>query len=255
MLEAARRLNEGASAALGPLLASALSPSERVALGRVLYADAAGPAPRPDGEPFDWEKAWWAAALPPAPARLLLGGAGAGREARALVAAGYEVFAFDPLPAAVVALGALLGSAAVSCADYETPEHWPGPPHVDAVLFGWGSLTHVLDAAGRFRALAAAAARTDGPILASVWTREAFPAAAGRAARAGAAAGRVIGRARGLRTPAPDDLGFAPWCGFGARIAPTELEAVGRALGRTVHFEPAPYAHVTLAPAPRRPPG
>jgi SAM-dependent methyltransferase len=260
-VESARRLQEAAAAALGPLLTYALDADERVALGRLLYGDALGPAPRADASPFAWERAWWTQALPPPPARLLIGGAGAGREVRALVADGYEVFACDPLPAAVAALGSLLGPAAVACADHESPERWPGPPRVDAVIFGWGSLTHVLDAPGRLRALAAADARTDGPILASVWTREAFPVPTGRATRAGAAVGRFIGRARGLAVASgpnedvPDDLGFAPWCGFGARVTPAELEAAGRALGREVRFVPAPYPHVTLTRPPRTPPG
>jgi hypothetical protein len=254
-VERARRLHEAGTAALGPLLEGALSPAERVALGRALYADALGPRPGVADSPFDWELAWWAAALPAAPAHLLVGGAGAGREVRALLARGYRISACDPVPAAAAALAGLLGSDAAACADHESPHRWPGPPRVDAVLFGWGSLTHVLEAAGRRRALEAAAARTDGPVLASVWTRTAFPPPTGRAARVGEWFGLRLGRLRGVDPDPREDLGFAPWCGFGARVDPAEFEAVGRALNRTVSFDPTPYPHVTLGAPRRTPPG
>jgi hypothetical protein len=184
-----------------------------------------------------------------------VGGAGAGREVRALADAGYEIWAWDPVPAAAEALSRRLGPENAACARHEDTARWPGPPRVDAVLFGWGSLTHVLEAGERVRVLAAADARTDGPILASVWTREAFPPPAGRAASLGAQVGGAIGRLRGLDAGGTDTLGYAPWCGFGHRFEAGELEALGRAVGRTTVFRAGPYPHVTWRRAPRRPPG
>jgi hypothetical protein len=253
---AARRLVEAGRAALGAALGPALRPDERATLGLRLYADALGPHPEAEGEPFPWERAWWAADLPPAPATLLVGGAGAGREVQALSEAGYAIWAWDPVPAAAAALSRRLGPENAACARHEDTDRWPGPPRVDAVLFGWGSLTHVLDAEARARVIAAADARTDGPILASVWTREAFPPPTGRAAALGARVGGIVGRLRGI---APDEdadaLGYAPWCGFGHRFEPRELEALGRTVGRSTDFRAGPYPHVTWRRAPRRSPG
>jgi hypothetical protein len=252
---AARRLVEAGRAMVGAALGPALRPDERAALGLRLYADALGPHPEADGEPFAWERSWWAADLPAAPATLLVGGAGAGREVRALADAGYEIWAWDPVPAAAEALSRRLGPGNTACARHEDTDRWPGPARVDAVIFGWGSLTHVLDAGDRARVLAAADARTDGPILASVWTREAFPPPSGRAASLGATVGGVLGRLRGVPPEDSDALGYAPWCGFGHRFEPGELEALGRALGRTTDFRAGPYPHVTWRRALRRSPG
>lgn len=47
---------------------------------------------------FGWEKEWFAADLPSPPARILIGGAGSGREIAPLEAAGYKILAFDPAP-------------------------------------------------------------------------------------------------------------------------------------------------------------
>ena len=252
---AARRIVEAGRTAFGAALGPALRADERAALGLRLYADALGPHPEALGEPFDWERAWWAADLPAAPARLLIGGAGAGREVQALGAAGHQVWAWDPVPAAAEALSRLLGAESTACARHEDTARWPGPPRVDAVLFGWGSLTHVLDAGERARVLAAANARTDGPILASVWTREAFPPASGRAAALGERVGAALGRLRGLSPGDADALGYAPWCGFGHRFELGELEALGRAMGRSTDFRAGPYPHVTWRRPHRTPPG
>lgn len=256
--ETLRRLADAAQAALGAALGPALSTSEREALGLALYADALQRAPAGASavEPFDWERAWWAADLPAPPATVFIGGAGTGREVRALRAAGYTVFACDPVPAAAAALASLVGPERAACARHEDPAAWPGPARVDAFLFGWGSLTHVLDADDRVRVLRAAAARTDGPILASVWTRAAFPPADGRAVVWGERLGRGMARARGLSPGAAAERteGFAPWCGFGHRFDPAELNDLGRAVGRETRFEPAPYPHVTWWADPRRPP-
>ena len=50
-----------------------------------------------DDKLFDWEREWLAADLPPPPAKILLGGAGSGREVLSLSAQGYEILAFDPV--------------------------------------------------------------------------------------------------------------------------------------------------------------
>ena len=46
---------------------------------------------------FEWEEKWFSSDLPPPPARILLGGAGSGREIRHLARHEYRIVAFDPV--------------------------------------------------------------------------------------------------------------------------------------------------------------
>lgn len=235
--EGLRRASTALQDALGAALQAALTPEEKAALGLRLYADALASDADP-GEAFDWERTWWAADLPPPPARILLGGAGVGREARVLRSAGYDLFAYDPLPAAAERLAALLGRENAARARHED---LPGRGDFDAVLLGWGSFTHVLDPDARRAVLAHCARLTDGPILASVWTREAFPPSGSRAARLGARLGALRPGASTMATAEA----FAPWCGFGHLFDAGELAALGESVGRRTDFRPAPYPHVT----------
>jgi len=66
---------------------------------------------RPDAsnyrsELFNWEQEAFARAFPAPPARVLVGGAGGGREAFALAERGYEVVAFEPSAALAAAMAA-----------------------------------------------------------------------------------------------------------------------------------------------------
>lgn len=234
-----RRLDRGADGLRGRLrrevsglLCAALSDAEQQRLTTGLY-DRPGPK---RAQLFAWEQPWFAS-LPPG--CVLVGGAGDGREVAALRAAGHPVHALEPAPR----LAARVEAERVFVADYgdlaagrvalEAP--------YAAVVFGWGSFTHVLRAADRRRLVAAAAAACpDGPILASFWLQgSAQDAGEGRL---GHALGRAVGRLRGL-PPAPGRQ-FAPWCGFGARLTKAEVEALGRAVNRRVVWGGGPYPHV-----------
>lgn len=237
--------------ALGGALVEALSDAEQTALTARLYA-VSGAGPR---GLFDWERAWFAG-LPPG--RLLVGGAGAGREVRALRALGHAVDALEPVP---TLRGALIeaGAAQVAVADYgaladAVLDRATGPaatlegPYA-AVLLGWGSLTHVLGTAERARLLRACHALCPaGPILASFWlTGSPHAQAPSRAARLGRRLGRAAGRLRG-HPPAPATRQFTRWAGFGACLTPAEVEALGLAVGRCTQWgPPGPYPHVTWA--------
>lgn len=99
---------------------------------------------------YEWEQRLIAAYFPKPPARLLIGGAGSGREARELAAQGYFVALLEPAPKLLreaqesVPKERLL--AAVN-ADYAALAQGKsgleaGAPY-DAVILGWGSLSHL----------------------------------------------------------------------------------------------------------------
>jgi hypothetical protein len=131
---------------------------------------------------FPWEEEAIERFFPPAPARVLVGGAGAGREPLALARLGYEVVAFEP--AQQLARGMADAAAAEQLAvdayaggydDMDTLASVPtgavrsaaslGP--FDAAIAGWGSFTHVRTRSARVATLAALGRVTTGPLLVS----------------------------------------------------------------------------------------
>jgi SAM-dependent methyltransferase len=232
---------------VGELLVEALSPDERRAVTIAVY----------DGSPFyddtaldGWEAAWFERDLPPAPARVLVGACGTGREVAALVARGYAVDGFDPAATPLALARKRLPGARFADLAYEDvardglPAGW-GP--YDAVLLGAGSFSHLVGDAAR-RALLAALDRAcpEGPLLASFWLDE--PEAASRTARAARRVGVVIGRLR--RFPADHDAcaRWEPTAGFYEAYTPDRIEAFAAAIGRTVRWggPPEAYPHATL---------
>lgn len=233
------RLEQGVGqgiAALGAGLARGMGPAEQQALTLALYA-AAGAALRPL---FPWEVEWFDALLPPPPARILVAGAGAGAEVVALRARGYAVAATEPVER-LARQCAEVGARPVWRLDHEALGSLAGE-RFDAVLLGWGSLTHVLTPAGRQRTLEAAAALTSGPILASFWTQaSAGPPPSGRLVAWAERAGTAVATVRGH--PPPSGLRFFAWCGFGCTLERPELEGLAQALGRRLVWWDAPYPH------------
>jgi hypothetical protein len=245
------RVEEGVHRAATGLLAEALSPDElnQVSLGRAAARARLAP----------WEEAWLARRLPPPPARVLVGGAGHGVEAAYLASAGYRVDALEPAAAAARACAA--HAEEVWTARFEdlsrvVLDGAAGPlagRRYDAVLLGWGSLSHVLDARERQRLFAAVARLAPaGPILASfiLVTDETAP---GRADRLGRRAGRALARLRRLPSPRDDGaLLLGHWFGFIHQFTVDEIEALARACGRTVvweHDDETLYPHITLIAA------
>lgn len=242
------RAARAGTAAWGALLGESLSAAEREAVTLALYGRAGGEL----RALFPWEVQWFDAWLPRSGAALVAG-AGAGAEVRALVARGLTVDAAEPVPRLAAALAAA-GARRVFTADHaalaEGALSGMGPAaglrdaRYAAVLLGWGSLTHVLDADVRRRVLAAVDRLTAGPILASFWGAEgAGPAPGGRLAQAGARVGRAVGRLRG-HPPGAGDERFAPWCGFGHLFTVAEIEGLGAAVGREARWGEGPYPHV-----------
>jgi hypothetical protein len=206
---------------------------------------------------YQWETVWFGAALPPPPARLLVGAAGLGREVSALRKLGYDVDAFEPAPRSLPALAtevapgiALSGTYRdLICAQRGEPS--PLEPLVarryDAVLLGWGSLSHVLDT-GERRALfeACAALCPRGPILASFLYMDGELAPTGRAQALGTRLGAAIAKARGaeVRSSTHTDI-FLPHGGVLHAFNREELEALGSQIERTLDFATGSYPHAT----------
>jgi hypothetical protein len=205
------------------------------------------------GASFDWEDRWFAASLPPPPARVLLGGAGSGREVAKLAALGYRVAAFDPAPHF-----ARLGQALVAEGRCEAflegsyQQLWSDDPAgrafrrrldelapFDAVILGWGSYTHVLSADDRRRTLRELDLRCPaGPILASYWA-----AAAGRDAAPGAShrLGMALGLLLGGSLPSAKERASRHLTHHGIAghvFTGEELEELAASCGRRVELEP-----------------
>jgi hypothetical protein len=212
---------------------------------------------------FAWEQPWFERALPRAPARVLVAAAGDGREALALRVLGYDVDAFEParsssLAAAVGSGLALQGDFADlvrACQGDGGPLEPLAARRYDAILLGWGSLSHVPEARDR-RALFAAchALCPQGPILASFFgSSDGHRERKSRARDWGTKLGCVV---RTLRRAEPvvADVDDAFWLHAGVihLFDREELEALGRSVGRKVDIEWAPYAHATWTEAPTR---
>lgn len=104
--------------------------------------------------------------FPPPPARLLLPGAGGGRELRALREAGYCVEAFDANPVLVGKSGANIRLATVG-------EWAPTGATYDGVFTGWALWTHLLRQRDRLTALRGfRQSCPSGPVLLSFWRME-----------------------------------------------------------------------------------
>lgn len=206
----------------------------------------------------DWEVEWFARDLPPPPARILVGAAGSGREVSHLEEQGYQIVAFEPAPRFVANVNQagqhrqpmLLGSYEdLLDPSSELSRSLLAEPPFEAILLGWGSITHLPGQARRrevFRRL-----RTfcpHGPLLAS------FVLASGNSApgrsRARTAGHRLATLLGGRAADSPTDgvsgrHGYAHWFnegeladlaeGSGYRIANLSASAVS-------------YPHATFVP-------
>lgn len=130
---------------------------------------------------FDWEEKAVATYFPPVPALVLVGGAGGGREAFALLDKGYTVVAFDPAVALVrgmIEQHPQTTNFSAYCGSYGTlpilqrvsdggrVNLADGPPF-DAAIVGWSSFSHLRSDEERVETLQRFASVTTGPILVS----------------------------------------------------------------------------------------
>ena len=193
---------------------------------------------------FPWEERVVADFFPPAPARILVGGAGGGREVFALARMGYRVLAFEPSASLVATLAAT------------TPEGCDVEPHragyedllqplggqsgplatrlqelapFDASIIGWGSFSHLMRDEERVGTLSFFRAVTKGPIIVSFLMLRTPGADAG---------GKLAAlRSRLPRRPerSTDDL-FSPYIGYYHSVDQQEVERLASAAGLTVAY-------------------
>jgi hypothetical protein len=176
---------------------------------------------------FNWEAEAIASAFPDPPGRVLIGGAGGGREAFALAARGYEVVAFEPsadlarsmvrhAPAGI-SVEALIGryedlpwlTDAATGAPLDVRRRGP----FAAALLGWASFSHLRTRAARVAALRGLGELTSGPLVLSFYTRR---------PRTAQASGLWRRLAEVLGVPFEGDL-FTPYVGFYHLSDPDEL--------------------------------
>lgn len=223
------------------VLDGALSIEDKSRLGVDLY-DAA-PHYREAGALFGWEEKWFDLRLKRAE-RVLVGACGAGREVRALIDRGHLVSGFEPAPSLLRLAESRAPDAELWEDTYESWARAARPGHYDAVVLGWGSISHVLDPAER-RALVAHCSRVcaHGPILLSYWPRATNPQGA-RARLLGAAVGRGLGSGQVLGDAYRANIGFIHM------FDGEELSDLAASVGRDLVIEggPADYSHATLLP-------
>jgi hypothetical protein len=209
---------------------------------------------------FGWEEQALEHPAFPKRGRLLLGAAGGGRELRELSARGYEVVAFEPnerLLAGARAVGDSCGAIVhqASYADLVRSQSGEGPlaslrraPPFDAIVLGWGSITHLLDPAEQdalFATLRKSWPRA--PVLASFYTRvDPTPPSRSATLRRRLRDGlrHVGGRAR-----PGDQLTYVYAGGFAYCFSEIEIEGLAARAGYDVAaFAVEPFGHALLVP-------
>lgn len=261
------RMQRGAARSLiaatefaGGFFSQALTPEEMLDATLVLFERTGYMRPGV-GQLFAWEREWYAKTLPAPGARILVGGAGGGREVVALRGQGYEIDAFDPVSAAVEECRRVIGEGDCARGSYEDlsaalldgqegPLSFLGGRTFDAVILGWGSFSHVLRAPERERLLRAACLLApQGPVLASfIRGGEERQSRERRARRAGLKVGALVRRWRTLQGQA-DESRFIAHVGFYHAFARPEIIALGEAIGRPAVWETDPaYGHAAFLP-------
>lgn len=287
----ATRLENGHAALRDELFLALIPASERVRVTAALYAKQRTYLPgghRYEQGLFPWEERAIAHARFPKRGHVLVGAAGAGREARGLAALGYRVSAFDPCEAFVDAASSALEHqgeirfARGAYEDLEPASRGVGPlaellsqrdpraseREVHAVVLGWGSLSHVAPHSARAKLLRdVRAVAPRAVVLTSFALHPDSPPVRVRALEAVGAAGddqlaerrASKGRARDalrrifstLGAPGESGAGdhFYPDAGFLTMLWPDELYRIAfRAGYEVVLFEEGPYPHALLAP-------
>ena len=247
-----------------------LSPGALAGLAVERFGSQASAYDRPlpgDRQLFEWERAAIDDFFPRPPARLLVGGVGAGREVLALAALGYRVTGFEPSALLCETLGrraratglttleVIPGSyeevvTAVRGRDGRGPvpdgaRRILGAAPYDGVIVGWGSIGCVVSAEAREALLPALSTLCpSGPVLASF---ELHVPDRGGAARAAALARRLLAWLPGSRPVAPGD--HLEWFGFQHGFTDGEVEGLAARAGyEMVRRAHEPNFHVVLVP-------
>lgn len=221
---------------------------------------------------FPWEKKAFDSPLFPRSGRVLVGAAGAGRELVALVERGFDVVAFDPCaPFAEAARGVADPTKSTvihaSYGDLVAAAEGRGGPLAsavagafDAVVLGWGSLSHVLPSSERTSLLRAV--RTLAPTAPVLTSFALLPDSAAPPESKGRVRDTLRRAFTALHAPGVSEAGdhFFVDGGFFAYLGSDEIVRLAWAAGYEVaHFEDTSYAHAILVPLGavegKRPPG
>jgi hypothetical protein len=201
-----------------------------------------------EGGLFRWEEDAFAHPDWPRSGKVLIAGAGGGRELRVLADRGYSVRSFEPL-------GTFASACATVCAGYpgatcteasyadlvEATEKGSGrlcslldEAPFDAIVLGWGSLAHVTEPE-RVEAVldAARILGPRGPLFTSFYTPESVGLGTGRLERLGAMVGRFLVAAGGSGQR-PDGGVFLPRAGFVQTATPDRMAALASRHGYRV---------------------
>lgn len=201
---------------------------------------------------FEWERIWFRSQLPGPPARVLVGGAGSGRELRWLQSQGYQVYGCEPNPALVAGARRSLPGVKLWELRYE---QWcsaapPGGPAryapYDAVIFGWGSFGHTLSGGARHQVLQRSVQWCPtGPLLLS-GLMGCSPSRQPRSERLGERVGTAVARLRKLSVSPGRPPEFYSHAGYVHRFSAEELRGLASELGRRLERHSGPYGHVTF---------
>jgi hypothetical protein len=199
---------------------------------------------------------------PPFPVRgrVLIGGAGGGREAMVLIGRGYDVVAFDPA-AELVRAGAPVIQAAggvLLCASYAdvvraasgeiTPLGDVFAAAFDGVLLGWGSLSLVVSDDERLSILRALRTLAPNAPVALSFDEPAHPEIPGSGVgRARAGLRRLYGR-MGAPGHTGERMRYAAWAGIVRESSIDEVAAVARAAGYNVAKQGSAQGRMLLVP-------
>lgn len=266
----AMRVTNAREALRDELFLALIPPSNRADLTAALYAEQTTYLPgghRFQSGLFDWETRAFDSALFPKSGRILLGAAGAGRELIALLDRGYRVVAFDPCdtfvdaarriasrsPERATVVRASYADLARAAAGHDGPLAFlRREPPFDAVVLGWGSLSHVSPSSERLALFQAThALAPNAPVLAS-FSLEAdsspptsLPGSKGRARDALRRLFAAIG------APGISETGdhFYPNGGFFSNLSRDAiLELAFRAGYEVALLQDTPYPHAVLIP-------
>lgn len=217
----------------------------------------------PGGDAFERGLSSWESQLlqhpdVPRQGKVLLGGAGGGRELQALGKMGYSVFAFEPVEplfrGAKQVASCFPDSDCVraSFADLALAARGLGPlaaapAPFDLIYFGWGSFTHLTRFEEQLETLRSARRLApQAPVVLSFWLYRAPPSSRAERLRQ-----RLRGALRwaGVEPP-PPGLVFHPGPGFGYRFTRDEIEALAERAGyRIALFSEETFPHALLLPS------
>lgn len=228
------------------ILFAYLSPERRERVTAALYGAQRTYAPggrRFEAGLFDWERELYASPeFPRPPARVLIGGAGGGREVVALRALGYGVHAFEPSSALSSAGSVATGGAIIPAGYDDFVSAANGESNAlsetlragfDAIILGWGSYVHVLDDASKVAVLAAARrVAPTAPVAFSFASSEAYVEGE-RVARLRHMLRAALPKLGGRHTVHPRDS-FDPWAGFSREPTAAEVPELAKRAGYRV---------------------